>query len=65
MFEAWVLVCVMYQAGQCFPVEDTRGPYQTHQECEARTTEMTKDIIEGIPYHIPQGWKCVKSGVGT
>ena len=66
MFEALVLVCVLFQPGHCFPVGDNRGPYKTYEECQARTTEMTKDIIENIPYHIPQGWKCAKSeGVGT
>jgi hypothetical protein len=65
MFEAWVMVCVMYQTGACFPAQDTRGPYKTHDECYERTVEMSADIIENIPLHVPVSWKCTSPGTPT
>jgi len=60
MFEAWVMVCVMWQAGNCFPAQDTRGPYKTHDECYERTIQMGKDILMDIPGFVPVDWKCDK-----
>jgi hypothetical protein len=66
MFEAWVIVCIMYQGKDaCFPAQDTRGPYATHEECYERTVEMSADIMTGIPLHIPVGWKCTPPGTAT
>ncbi len=65
MFEAWVIVCVMGMANACFPAQDTRGPYATHEECYERTIEMGKDIYNGIPGHMPIDWKCTPVGTAT
>ena len=45
MFEAWILVCVVQMGNQCFPAQDNRGPYETHEQCYERTIEMGKDNI--------------------
>ena len=58
MFEAWVLVCITGTMN-CFMAEDTRGPYPTEVQCEERTIEMGKDIIQGIPGHYPVQGRCV------
>jgi|TARA_X000001382_G_scaffold87602_1_gene62534 hypothetical protein len=63
MFEAWVLVCVM--GNQCFPAQDTRGPYATHEQCYERTIEMGSDILQGVPGHMPVDWKCIPLGTAT
>jgi len=56
----------MYQGKDaCFPAQDTRGPYATHEECYERTVEMSADIMTGIPLHIPVGWKCTPPGTAT
>jgi hypothetical protein len=60
MFEAWILVCVMSQAGECFAVQDTRGPYPSHEQCYERTIEMGVDVLTNIPGHKPINWRCVK-----
>jgi hypothetical protein len=65
MFEAWIMVCVMNQASVCFPAQDTRGPYKTHDECYERTVEMGADIMNSIPNHIPVSWRCVQLGTPT
>ena len=50
----------MGQAGNCFPAQDTRGPYKTHDECYERTIQMGKDILMDIPGFVPVDWKCDK-----
>ena len=55
----------MYQTGACFPAQDTRGPYKTHDECYERTVEMSADIMENIPLHVPVSWKCKSPGTPT
>ena len=65
MFEAWIIVCVMYQQNACFPAHDTRGPYATHDECYERTVEMSADVMTDIPLHVPVAWKCTPPGTAT
>ncbi len=65
MFEAWVMVCVMGMDNVCFPAQDTRGPYKTHDECYERTVEMSANILTDIPLHVPVGWKCTPPGTAT
>lgn len=60
MFEAWVLVCITGTMN-CFMAEDTRGPYQEIEQCQARTVEMGKMIVENIPFHLPVQAKCLRS----
>ena len=51
MFEAIVLFCAIgiTDLNQCVTAEDTRGPYDTKEECYARVQEM----VAGIAYTIP------------
>lgn len=60
MFEAWVLVCITGTMN-CFMAQDTRGPYKELEQCQERTIEMGKDIIEGVPFHYPVQGKCIKA----
>ena len=48
MFEAIVLFCAVGVAdpNQCVTAEDTRGPYETREECYSRVQEM----VAGIAY---------------
>jgi len=45
----------------CFMAQDTRGPYKELEQCQERTIEMGKDIIEGVPFHYPVQGKCIKA----
>ena len=59
MFEAWILVCIVGKAGECFAAQDTYGPYDTHKQCYERTIEMGADVLMKIPGHQPINWRCV------
>ena len=48
MFEAWVLVCIAGQLNQCISARDTRGPYETIEQCQERTVEMSASILNTI-----------------
>lgn len=58
MFEVLVLVCLASNPNNCFEMEDTRGPYETKQQCITRSLEMRKAISE-MPDHVPQAYKCI------
>jgi len=58
MFEVLVLVCLASDPGNCFPLSDTRGPYETRQQCVTRSIEMREAILE-MPDHVPQAYKCI------
>ena len=49
MFEAILLVCALYAPESCFRFDDTRGPYETYQECKARSYEMAHGVVELFP----------------
>ena len=58
MFEVLVLVCLASSPSDCWEFSDTRGPYETKQQCVERSIEM-REFIKQIPDHIPQAYKCV------
>tara|TARA_R100001440_G_scaffold33396_1_gene52328 strand:- start:659 stop:868 length:210 start_codon:yes stop_codon:yes gene_type:complete len=58
MFEVFVLVCLVSNPNTCFEVADTRGPYETKEQCIARSEEM-REAINEMPDHIPQAYKCL------
>jgi len=64
MFEVLVLVCLASNPNTCFEMEDTRGPYETKQQCVARSLEM-REAIESIPDHVPQAYKCIHNEIKT
>ena len=51
MFEAVVVFCAMgvTDPSECVTAEDTRGPYETREECRVRIDQM----VQGISYMIP------------
>lgn len=64
MFEVLVLVCLASDPNNCFEMEDTRGPYETRNQCVDRSIEMREAILE-MPDHIPQAYKCVYNEIKT
>ena len=58
MFEASILICSMLVAGECFSLEDTRGPYATQQLCKTRVDEMVQDLWESIPNNSSIKYQC-------
>ena len=64
MFEVLVLVCLVSNPNTCFELEDTRGPYETKEQCVARSIEM-REFIDEMPDHIPQAYKCVHHEIKT
>lgn len=58
MFEVLVLVCLASNPDNCFPLADTRGPYETREQCVERSIEM-REAIEEMPDHVPQAYKCI------
>jgi hypothetical protein len=58
MFEVLVLVCLASNPNNCFPLADTRGPYETREQCVERSIEMREAISE-MPDHVPQAYKCI------
>ena len=44
MFEALVMGCLLMSDGDCVVFSDTRGPYQTKEQCVARAHEMTQSL---------------------
>jgi|11BtaG_2_1085332.scaffolds.fasta_scaffold92352_2 hypothetical protein len=59
MFEAWILVCLAPTMQQCFPAQDTYGPYKEEQVCIERAQEMQQQVIDNIPMHIPVAYQCI------
>lgn len=64
MFEVLVLVCLASNPNNCFEMEDTRGPYETKEQCVERSLEM-REAIKGIPDHVPQAYKCIHNEIKT
>lgn len=62
MFEVLVLVCLASDPSVCFEMEDTRGPYETRQQCVERSIEM-REAINEMPDHVPQAYKCVHNEI--
>ena len=60
MFEAIVLFCAIGVAdpNQCVTAEDTRGPYETREECHARVQEMVAGISYIMPVPLNFHFKC-------
>jgi len=60
MFEAIVLFCAVgiTDPNQCVTAEDTRGPYETKEECYTRVQEMVAGIAYTIPVPLNFHFKC-------
>ena len=44
MFEALVMACVLMSDSECIVFSDTRGPYQTDEQCISRVQEMAESL---------------------
>ena len=60
MFEAIVLFCAIgvTDPNQCITAEDTRGPYETQEECYGRVQEMITGISMMMPVPLNFHFKC-------
>ena len=58
MFEAFVLVCMIGNSDVCHTLKDLEGPYETKQECIARTYEMAADLPDYMPTFQALKYKC-------
>lgn len=67
MFKAIVLACAIANPELCIEFHDTRGPYETREECKARAMEMSRDVGDDLPYLMPTKWRCqaLKEGMLT
>ena len=63
MVSAFILVCSLLPNAEppCVEMQDTRGPYKTVAECEARIEDMLPEIPKMFipPYTVAK--KCEKS----
>ena len=60
MFEALLLVCALSVPDKCVRFDDTRGPYQTYDECKARAYEMADGVVELFPVPASYSFKCIE-----
>lgn len=60
MFEAMVLACAIgvTDPDACLEATDTRGPYETREECFARAQEMIAGLVYTIPVPLNFHFKC-------
>ena len=61
MFEAVLLVCALHAPENCFRFDDTRGPYETYQECKVRAYEMAHGVVELFPVPASYSFKCIEA----
>ena len=60
MFEAMLLVCALATPDKCVQFDDTRGPYETYNECKARSYEMARGVAQMFPVPASYGFKCIE-----
>ena len=62
MFTAMVLACAIgsVDASTCVEATDTRGPYETQEECMMRVHEMVSVLAATMPVPMHYSYKCVK-----
>ena len=60
MFEAMLLVCALATPDKCVRFDDTRGPYETYDECKARSYEMAEGVAEMFPVPATYSFKCIE-----
>lgn len=58
MFQALVLACMVANMGQCYELEDQRGPYETYERCEKRAYEMARVVHIYMKGYKPVSWQC-------
>jgi hypothetical protein len=68
MFTAIVMFCALgiTDPNECMTAEDTRGPYETREECYVRVQEMVTGISYMLPMPLNFHFKCeTPKGVTT
>ena len=63
MYEAFVLVCLVGKPiadAYCNQLQDTRGPYMTHDECLARVYEIQSELYTYRPEMQARAYRCDK-----
>lgn len=60
MFQAFVLLCSIYNPYNCVTMQDTTGPHKDYNSCYNRITEMTELANNNIEYFFPKKYACVK-----
>jgi len=61
MFKVLVLACSLSVPTDCWEFHDTRGPYETYDQCSSRAYEMGNNIMEMQGYDLkPKMFRCVK-----
>ena len=64
MFKAILLICIA-NTPICLEAYDTKGLYETVQECEIRINEMAKTILAIQSEYIPRAFQCKQIGEQT
>tara|TARA_X000001388_G_scaffold75919_2_gene71889 strand:+ start:1361 stop:1567 length:207 start_codon:yes stop_codon:yes gene_type:complete len=59
MFKCILVLCSTF-FGNCQIIEDTRGPYETLEECNKRAYEIVKDMSSMIPTYRAQVHFCLE-----
>ena len=63
MYEAFVLVCLIGKPMAdefCNQLQDTRGPYMTHDQCLTRVYEIQRDLPLYRPDMEARAYRCDK-----
>lgn len=61
MFKTLVLACSIAVPTDCWEFRDTRGPYKTYEQCQARAYEMGNAIMEVQGRDLaPKAFKCIQ-----
>lgn len=61
MFKTLVLACSLSVPTDCWEFNDTRGPYETYDQCKARAYEMGNNIMEMPSMDLkPINFKCIQ-----
>ena len=58
MFEALLMVCALSMPGECVRFDDTRGPYETFDQCKVRSQEMAVGVARLFPTPATYSFKC-------
>ena len=65
MFEAFIMVCSVYNFMDCRTFKDLNGPYVEMEKCEVRIEEMKFDIINNkLPFVVIKQ-KCMSQQISN
>jgi|TARA_R100001460_G_C3526830_1_gene173100 hypothetical protein len=64
MFKALVTICIIAMPNTCQTLEDTRGPYETKQQCKERALQISRQVHKYYPLWKPVKYKCKELPVG-